>query len=158
MLILFISFLSFSASPTYKVYLADIDNRTKEFKIEIPRAKNPRGFSMFESYIRNGIKLDDNGNPKIGLVIGDIKRARPTKIHHFNFQFITQSTRWNDFATESCDANLNNVEENLEEWLVRKQFCPWTTSSLMIRITKDNKLLWKREILEDPTQPDTYSF
>lgn len=154
MLMILMALFSFSASPTYQVYMADVDNRAKEFKLEIPRSKNPRGFAMFEGYVRNGIKLDDNGNPRIGLVIGDITRAKPTDTHHFNFKFITQSTRWNDFATESCDANLNNVEANLEEWLVRKQFCPWTTSSLIIRIFKNHELLWEREL----NQPDMYSF
>ena len=139
----------------YRIYLADIDNRNKHFRIDVVGSKNPRGLKMFESYIRKGIKLDPQGNPKIGLVIGEIIKTKPTKLHHFNFRFHTRTVRWNDFATEACDGRLIDVETNLDEWLQLGQFCPWTTRSMIVRIVKNGQIIWKRN---SPTiLPNTYS-
>ncbi len=128
----------------YRIYLADVDNRKKQFRVDVTSNFNPRGYRMFESYIKNGIKLDPKGNPKIGLVIGEITQTKPSKLHHFNFRFISHTVRWNDFATEACDGRLQDVETNLEDWLKLGQFCPWTTGSMIVRIVKNNKVIWKR--------------
>lgn len=154
----------------YRVYLADPDNRSKEFRIDIPRATNPRGFRMFRSYVRDGVKLDSHGNPTIGVVIGQIIRAKPTKMHRFNFRFDSKTVRWNDFATQACDGLLADVENHLEEWLKLGQFCPWTTRSMTVRIVKNNTIIWKRpasspapepipdpEPEPNPNPPDKYS-
>ncbi len=136
--------LANSKTTHYRIYLSDVDNRKKQFRVEVTSNLNPRGYRMFESYIRNGIKLDPKGNPKIGLVIGEISRTKPTKLHHFNFRFISHTVRWNDFATEACDGRLQDVETNLNDWLKLGQFCPWTTGSMIVRIVKNNKVIWKR--------------
>ena len=135
----------------YRVYLADRNNRAKRFMVEMPVGKNPRGFRMFESYVRQGVKIDDKGNPKVGVIIGNLIPATPGKYHHFNFQFDSRSVRWNDFATESCDGTLHDVEAKLDEWLQRKQFCPWTTRSMVVRIVKNNRILWDRPPEPAPT-------
>ena len=167
MLILLLSLISFAsganhtspdqtiAAPmeiVYRVYLADHDNRAKRFMVEMPKSRNQRGFEMFESYLKDGVQLDDNGNPKVGVVIANVVPTKPTKYHHFKFRFDSRSVRWNDFATEACDGTLNDVETKLEEWLQRKQFCPWTTRSMVVRIVKNNKIIWDRPA-EPPVQP-----
>ena len=141
------------ADVHYRVYLADHENRAKRFMVEMPVGKNPRGYRMFESYVRQGVKLDDNGNPKVGVVIGNVIPAKPGKYHHFKFKFDTQSVRWNDFATEACDGTLNDVEAKLDQWLQRKQFCPWTTRSMVVRIVKNNRIIWDRPAEPPPTTP-----
>jgi hypothetical protein len=155
MLIIILSFFQISFANTlqparrplenqYRVYLADHDNRAKRFMVEMQISRNSRGFDMFESYLKDGIKLDDNGNPQVGVIIGNVIPAKVTKYHHFKFRFDTKSVRWNDFATETCDGTLNDVEARLPEWLAKKQFCPWTTRSMVVRIVKNNRILWDR--------------
>jgi hypothetical protein len=135
-------------SLSYQVWLADVDNRTKTFVINVPNKINPRGYKMLDRYLRNGVVIDEHGNPHVGVILGDITTARPTIHHKFHFQYIVQSVRWNDFATQVCDARLRDVENNLKVWLKRRLFCPWTTPSLVVKILKNNQLMWERPVSE----------
>lgn len=135
-----------SAFNHYRIILTDINDRTKKFKIDVLQNKNPEGYERLEAYLKKGVEIDPHGNPEIGVVVGDIIRTQPTQTHHFHFRYDVKTIRWNDFASELCDGQFIDVETYLDQWLLQGQFCPWATRSMVVKIVKNFRVIWKREL------------
>jgi hypothetical protein len=145
LLVLLFSLTSFA--KTYTFHLADERFAGKPFIATITSAS---GIASFEHYLKKGqVQVLENGDPDMGIFNGSLRRRIPSPDHNWPFEFVSAKLEVADVAIEVCDASMQFLEDNLDEWLSDVgSWCPFSSRSLVQKIFRGKRLIYSRSETE----------
>ncbi len=134
-----------SAFADYSFLLRDKRYPERPFTVNLP-SSNTEGIASFESYLLKGtVTIDENGNPVIGVVNGELIKANLSSRHNWDFTLDGKTVGFADFTTEVCDGQFLDIENDPDYWFnTVGNFCPWNTRGLTDEIRRNGKVIFKR--------------
>lgn len=137
--------LSLPAFADYIFMMRDERLPTRPFTVVLPDS-NPSGISSLEAYFKDGdVVVDENGDPAIGIMNGELLRSPRTRFHDWDFTLEGRTLEFSDLSAEVCDGRFSDVEDAPDYWFgTVRNFCPWSTRRWIRKIWKNGKLIFSR--------------
>jgi hypothetical protein len=96
--------------------------------------------------VKGRVVLDQDGNPEIGIISGELTAATRSSRHDWDFKLNESTIEFADFTTEVCDGQFLDIENDPDYWFnTVGRFCPWSTRMLIDEIRRDGKLIYFRK-------------
>lgn len=133
------------ASLAYSLILVNPRTPERPFLVNIPQS-NSYGIQSLESYLAQdgSVEVDQDGNPVMGVMIGDLMHTSPSPSHPWSFNL--RDVSFADQTVEVCDGQFTDIENDPDYWFQNVgYFCPWSTRYMIQKIYRKNKLIYKRE-------------
>lgn len=138
--------LLFSITSFAKTYTFILEDERTPHKPFVATINGLEGVKSFEQYLVKGhVLVQENGDPQMGIFNGLLRRRMPSPTHQWHFEFVPEDLQVVDFATEVCDAQMQFIEDNLDQWLADVgRWCPFGTTGLVQKIFRNKTLIYDR--------------
>jgi hypothetical protein len=135
-----------TAFADYTFLMRDKRYPERPFTALLP-SSNREGIKSFESYLVKGSVIpDEEGNPSVGIISGELMQATRNSGHDWDFAFRPSTIEFSDVTMELCDGQFLDVENNPDYWMgTVGRLCPWFTKFLIQEIRRDGRILYHRD-------------